>query len=153
MAPLLAGVLLAIRLCEGGPALARQTRIGKDGQPFGLYVFKIPRHPKLAWLARLLRRWSVGEVLQLINVLRGEMSLVGPRAVLPDEAIKHWADVRYRLLIKPGLTGLSQVTNRSDLSPYDVTRLDIRYLYNWSVILDLQIIWVAFRTALGWRRH
>ena len=88
-----------------------------------------------------LRRWSLDELPQLFNIFLGHMSLVGPRPALPDEADKYLEHVRRRLVVKPGLTGLWQVSGRSDLSWEESVRLDLRYVENWSFALDLQIIW------------
>ena len=90
-----------------------------------------------AWL----RRWSLDEFPQLFNVVLGEMSLVGPRPPLPCEAARYGDDVRRRLVVKPGMSGLWQVNGRSDLSREDAVRLDLRYVENWSFALDLQILW------------
>ena len=90
-----------------------------------------------AWL----RRWSLDELPQLLNVLRGDMSLVGPRPALPEEAARYGDHVRRRLAVKPGITGLWQVNGRSDLSWDEAVRLDLRYVENWSFVLDLQILW------------
>ena len=88
-----------------------------------------------------LRRWSIDELPQLLNVFLGHMSLVGPRPALPDEAARYAEHVRRRLVVKPGLTGLWQVNGRSDLSWEESVRLDLRYVENWSFALDLQILW------------
>ena len=90
-----------------------------------------------AWL----RKWSVDELPQLINVVLGQMSLVGPRPALPDEAAQYADHVRRRLVVKPGLTGLWQVSGRSNLTWDESVRLDLRYVENWSFALDLQILW------------
>jgi lipopolysaccharide/colanic/teichoic acid biosynthesis glycosyltransferase len=88
-----------------------------------------------------LRRWSVDELPQLINVLLGDMSLVGPRPALPREAALYGDHVRRRLMVKPGITGLWQINGRADLSWDESVRLDLRYVENWSFLLDLQILW------------
>jgi lipopolysaccharide/colanic/teichoic acid biosynthesis glycosyltransferase len=90
---------------------------------------------------RLLRRFSLDELPQLLNVVRGEMALVGPRPPLPEEFEQYGADIRRRLLVKPGMTGLWQVSGRSDLSWDDAVRLDLYYVENWSLALDCQILW------------
>ena len=165
-APLLMGVALLIRLADGGPALFRQTRIGKDGRTFTVYkfrtmvldaeerkaqlagsnehdgvLFKIRNDPRVTTVGGWLRRWSADELPQLLNVLLGDMSLVGPRPALPEEAALYGDHVRRRLVVKPGLTGLWQVNGRSDLSWEEAVRLDLRYVENWSFVLDLQILW------------
>jgi lipopolysaccharide/colanic/teichoic acid biosynthesis glycosyltransferase len=88
-----------------------------------------------------MRRWSVDELPQLINVLRGDMSLVGPRPALREEAALYRDHVRRRLMVRPGLTGLWQVNGRANLSWEESVRLDLRYVENWSFVLDLQILW------------
>jgi lipopolysaccharide/colanic/teichoic acid biosynthesis glycosyltransferase len=165
-APVFLLVAVAIRLADGGPALFRQTRVGLDGRAFTVYkfrtmvldaeerkaqlaehnehagvLFKIRRDPRITTVGGWLRRWSVDELPQLINVLFGEMSLVGPRPALPEEAALYGDHVRRRLVVKPGLTGLWQVSGRSDLSWDESVRLDLRYVENWSFVLDLQILW------------
>ena len=107
--------------------------------------------PRITALGARLRKWSLDELPQLLNVLRGEMSLVGPRPALPAEAAEYADHVRRRLVVKPGLTGMWQVSGRSDLTWDESVRLDLRYVENWSFALDLQILWktisVIFRGA------
>jgi exopolysaccharide biosynthesis polyprenyl glycosylphosphotransferase len=166
LAPLLVMIAIAIRLADGGPALFRQTRVGKDGRTFTVLkfrtmvanaealkarlmaqndldgvLFKIRHDPRVTKVGVWLRRWSLDELPQLFNVLLGDMSLVGPRPALPEEAARYAAHVRRRLVVKPGLTGLWQVNGRSDLSWDESVRLDLRYVENWSLALDLQILW------------
>lgn len=165
-APLLATIALVIRLDDGGPVLFRQTRVGKGGRPFEVCkfrtmvpdaearkaeladqnqmhgpLFKIRDDPRITRAGSWLRRWSLDELPQLLNVLAGEMSLVGPRPALPAEAARYGDHVRRRLAVKPGMTGLWQVNGRSDLSWDEAVRLDLRYVENWSLMLDLQILW------------
>jgi exopolysaccharide biosynthesis polyprenyl glycosylphosphotransferase len=172
--PLLAAVTVAIRMGDGGPALFRQTRVGKDGRPFTLFkfrtmvvdaearkaqlaclnetggvLFKIRKDPRVTPMGEWLRRWSVDEMPQLINVVRGDMSLVGPRPPLPDEVARYVDHVRRRLAVKPGITGLWQVTGRSDLTWDESVRLDLRYVENWSLMLDVQILWKTLSAVLG----
>ena len=167
--PLFAAVAVAIRLSDNGPALFTQTRVGKEGCPFRMYkfrtmvvdaeqrlaelrghnefdgvLFKMRRDPRVTAMGARLRKWSADELPQFINVFRGEMSLVGPRPALPDEAAEYADHVRRRLVVKPGLTGLWQVSGRSDLSWEESVRLDLRYVENWSFALDLQILWKTF---------
>jgi exopolysaccharide biosynthesis polyprenyl glycosylphosphotransferase len=164
--PLLAVFCAAIWLHDRGPALFTQVRVGKNGQVFRLYkfrtmvvdaeqrraellasnesdgvLFKLRKDPRVTAVGTHLRRWSIDELPQLLNVLLGHMSLVGPRPALPDEAAKYAMHVRRRLVVKPGLTGLWQVNGRSDLSWEESVRLDLRYVENWSFALDLQILW------------
>lgn len=174
LSPLLAVLAFAIRLSDGGPALFTQVRVGKDGRAFRVYkfrtmvvdaerrkaellalnssdgvLFKMRQDPRVTALGAHIRRWSIDEFPQLINVLRGDMSLVGPRPVLPDEASKYSDDVRRRLVVKPGMTGLWQVNGRSDISWDESVRLDLRYLENWSLALDLQILWKTILVFLS----
>jgi exopolysaccharide biosynthesis polyprenyl glycosylphosphotransferase len=164
--PFLVVIAAAIRLGDGGPAYFRQVRVGKDGNPFTLYkfrtmvvdaehmradlialndsdgvLFKLRKDPRVTPVGRLLRRHSLDELPQLINVLKGDMSLVGPRPALPDEAESYGNQMRRRLAVKPGITGLWQVNGRSDLPWDEAVRLDVRYVENWSFVLDLQILW------------
>jgi lipopolysaccharide/colanic/teichoic acid biosynthesis glycosyltransferase len=159
-------VALLIRRGDGGPALFRQTRVGRDGRAFTVFkfrtmvldaearkaqlvghtdqngvLFKIRKDPRITAVGGLLRRYSIDELPQLINVLIGDMSLVGPRPALPEEAALYGDHVRRRLVVKPGITGLWQVNGRSDLSWDESVRLDLRYVENWSFVLDLQILW------------
>jgi exopolysaccharide biosynthesis polyprenyl glycosylphosphotransferase len=166
LSPLMAVLALAIRLSDKGPALFTQTRVGKDGRAFKIYkfrtmvvdaeqrqaqlldsnesdgvLFKLRNDPRITAIGARLRRWSLDELPQLINVFRGDMSLVGPRPALPSETDRYADHVRRRLVVKPGLTGLWQVNGRSDLSWDESVRLDLRYVENWSFFLDLQILW------------
>lgn len=171
--PLLIGLALAVRLSDGGPALFRQVRVGQGGRTFTVFkfrtmvadaearrsqlgdlnetdglLFKIRRDPRVTAVGALLRRWSLDELPQLLNVLIGDMSLVGPRPALPAEAALYADHVRRRLVVKPGMTGLWQVNGRSNLSWDESVRLDLRYVENWSIILDLQILWKTWAAVL-----
>jgi exopolysaccharide biosynthesis polyprenyl glycosylphosphotransferase len=166
LAPFFAAIALAIRCTDPGSALFRQTRVGRDGRVFTLYkfrtmvvdaeqrkaqlaarneadgaLFKIRQDPRVTRTGALLRRWSLDELPQLLNVLRGDMSLVGPRPALPEEAARYGGHMMRRLVVKPGITGLWQVNGRSDLPWEEAVRLDVRYVENWSFALDLQILW------------
>jgi exopolysaccharide biosynthesis polyprenyl glycosylphosphotransferase len=164
LAPLLAGLAVAVRATSPGPALFRQTRVGKDGRLFTMLkfrtmrrgseqqkitlvsdrdgvLFKLRNDPRVTPLGAFMRRHSLDELPQLLNVVLGHMSLVGPRPPLPEEVARYGDDVRRRLLVRPGLTGLWQVSGRSDLSWEESVRLDLRYVENWSLTLDLQILW------------
>jgi exopolysaccharide biosynthesis polyprenyl glycosylphosphotransferase len=169
LAPLMTAIALAIRSAGAGPVLFTQTRVGKDGRTFKIYkfrtmvvdaekliaelraknehdgvLFKMREDPRITRVGARLRKWSLDELPQLFNVLLGEMSLVGPRPALPDEAARYADLVRRRLVVRPGLTGLWQVSGRSDLSWEESVRLDLRYVENWSFALDLQILWKTF---------
>jgi exopolysaccharide biosynthesis polyprenyl glycosylphosphotransferase len=166
LAPVFAIVAATIRCADAGPVLFRQTRVGRGGREFTIYkfrtmvtdaeqwrmlledrnegsgpLFKVRRDPRVTRPGTILRRWSLDELPQLLNVLRGDMSLVGPRPALPAEAEQHGHHMRRRLAVKPGITGLWQVSGRSDLAWEEAVRLDIRYVENWSLALDLQILW------------
>jgi exopolysaccharide biosynthesis polyprenyl glycosylphosphotransferase len=104
-------------------------------------LFKLRNDPRVTRTGTWLRRWSLDELPQLINVLNGDMSLVGPRPALPEEAAMYGDHVRRRLAVKPGITGLWQVSGRSDLTWDESIRLDLRYVENWSLMLDLHILW------------
>ncbi|MEN3356149.1 MAG: hypothetical protein V7637_131 [Mycobacteriales bacterium] len=168
LGPALLAVAAAIRLTSRGPALFHQTRIGQDGAEFTVVkfrtmsadaearrstlagrnetdglLFKIHDDPRITRLGRLLRRTSIDELPQLLNVLRGDMALVGPRP-LPVKDTDFTGDVRRRLLVRPGITGLWQVNGRSRLSWEDTIQLDLYYVENWSISLDLAIL---FRTV------
>jgi len=104
-------------------------------------LFKVRKDPRITTVGSWLRRWSLDELPQLVNVVLGEMSLVGPRPPLPVEAARYSDEVYRRLVVKPGMTGLWQINGRSDLSREDAVRLDLRYVENWTLALDLQILW------------
>jgi exopolysaccharide biosynthesis polyprenyl glycosylphosphotransferase len=170
LSPFLVAVGVAVRMTSRGPAIFRQERVGTRGRTFMLWkfrtmsqgaeaalatladdnvhadgpLFKIHEDPRITPLGRLLRRWSIDELPQLVQVLTGRMSLVGPRPPLPREVVRYENAVHRRLLVKPGLTGLWQISGRSDLSWDDSVRLDLQYVENWSLALDLSIL---FRTA------
>jgi exopolysaccharide biosynthesis polyprenyl glycosylphosphotransferase len=158
-------VAVLVRLESGGPVLFRQERVGIEGNHFHMLkfrsmvidaearlgeltrknegsgpLFKMKNDPRVTRIGRFLRRFSVDELPQLFNVLSGSMSLVGPRPPLPSEVAAYENDVRRRLLVKPGLTGLWQVSGRSNLSWQDSVRLDLYYVENWSLAGDLVII-------------
>jgi exopolysaccharide biosynthesis polyprenyl glycosylphosphotransferase len=167
-APLLVAIAALVRFAPGGAggaAIFRQERVGKHGQPFMMYkfrsmyldaearlsdlfdlnetdgeLFKMREDPRVTPLGRWLRRLSLDEIPQLLNVLKGDMSLVGPRPPLAREVASYPADMRRRLVVKPGLTGLWQVSGRSDLSWEESIRLDLTYVENWSLTMDLAIL-------------
>jgi exopolysaccharide biosynthesis polyprenyl glycosylphosphotransferase len=166
LSPLFVVIALAIKLGDGGPVLFRQVRVGRHSKPFHVckfrtmvtdaeklkaeleelnegtgVLFKIKDDPRITKAGSWLRRWSLDELPQLFNVVLGQMSLVGPRPALPEEAAKYGDTVRRRLAVRPGITGLWQVSGRSDLPWDEAVRLDLRYVENWSLALDLQILW------------
>jgi len=171
--PLLA-VAAAVRLTSPGPALFRQERIGLRGEPFHVVKFRTMRvgaeadleealggdaglfykpkdDPRVTRIGRLLRRYSIDEFPQLLNVLRGDMSLVGPRPQVPLEVAQYDAAVRRRLLVKPGMTGLWQVSGRNDLPVDQSVRLDLYYVENWTLLGDVVILLRTARAVV--RRH
>jgi exopolysaccharide biosynthesis polyprenyl glycosylphosphotransferase len=171
--PMLA-VALVIKLTDRGPVFYRQSRVGLHGDRFGMLkfrsmvdgadriraaleahnehdgvLFKIKDDPRVTPVGRFLRRYSIDEVPQLLNVLRGDMSLVGPRPPLPTEVEQYERDVHRRLLVRPGMTGLWQVSGRSDLSWSESVRLDLYYVDNWSLVTDVVIMLKTVRAVLA----
>jgi len=169
VAPLLAILALLIRLESPGPALFRQARVGRHGRLFTMYklrtmfdgaermraelvdgneadglLFKMPADPRMTRVGKFLRRSSLDELPQLINVVLGDMSIIGPRPALPDEAAAYDETTRRRLAVKPGITGLWQVSGRSDLPWDEGVRLDLHYTDNWRMRDDAFIV---LRTA------
>ncbi|TFV92686.1 sugar transferase [Blastococcus sp. CT_GayMR20] len=166
LAPVLVASALAVKLESPGPVFFKQQRVGRDGRLFPMVkfrsmevgadrvldrlapmsdgngvLFKLVRDPRVTRAGKILRRYSLDELPQLFNVLKGDMSLVGPRPPLPTEVASYGVDMRRRLLVKPGLTGLWQVSGRSNLSWDESVRLDVHYVENWSLLLDLMILW------------
>lgn len=163
--PIMAVVAVMVKVDSPGPVLFRQERVGMEGAHFGMLkfrsmvvdaedklaelthkneatglLFKIKNDPRITRVGRFLRKYSLDELPQLFNIFGGSMSLVGPRPPLPREVEAYEQDVRRRLLVKPGLTGLWQVSGRSNLSWQDSVRLDLYYVENWSLAGDLVII-------------
>src|SRR5690606_560471 len=165
LSPLFALIALLIKLDSPGPVLFRQKRIGKNGVPFQMYkfrsmvhdaeaqkkklkklnemdgpVFKIRRDPRVTRVGAFLRKYSLDELPQLFNVLAGQMSAIGPRPPLPEE-VERYSDHHWRRLdVRPGMTGLWQVSGRSNLSFEEWTDLDIQYIERWSIGLELRIL-------------
>lgn len=172
-APVIGIAALVVRLTSRGPAFYRQTRVGVDGAPFTMWklrsmyadadkrlaelgdrsdgngvLFKMRRDPRITPVGRILRRYSLDELPQLWNVVRGDMSLVGPRPPLGEEVARYEDAAHRRLRVRPGVTGLWQVSGRSDLSWEESVRLDLRYVDNWSVAMDLMILWKTLRAVV-----
>jgi len=173
LSPVFLVVALLIKFRDGGAVFFRQTRVGIDGRDFTMLkfrsmvpdaearlaeiraesddgngvLFKSHDDPRITGVGRVLRRFSLDELPQLINVIRGEMSIVGPRPPLRSEVDGYGEDAVRRLRVKPGLTGLWQVSGRSDLSWDESLRLDLRYVDNWSMALDLVILWRTVRAV------
>ncbi|MEV6162689.1 exopolysaccharide biosynthesis polyprenyl glycosylphosphotransferase [Streptomyces sp. NPDC052052] len=176
LAPLLLLIGAAVRLGSEGPALHRQIRHGQHNRPFTMWkfrtmvvgaerhkeqlvaandhdgpMFKMRRDPRVTGIGRLLRRTSLDELPQLLNVLRGDMSLVGPRPPLPEEVSRYEEHELRRLAVRPGLTGLWQVSGRSDLSWQETVSLDLWYVDNWSVATDLGLMARTLRAVTDGR--
>jgi lipopolysaccharide/colanic/teichoic acid biosynthesis glycosyltransferase len=176
LSPVLLASAIAVKLSSRGPVIYHSTRPGMAGRPFRCFkfrtmrvhadqvqadlesfneasgaLFKIRRDPRLTSIGRLLRRFSLDELPQLVNVIRGEMSLVGPRPLpMRDfERLEDWHKKRY--LVLPGITGLWQVSGRSELDFDDLVRLDFLYLERWSVFLDLVIMLKTIPAVLSRR--
>jgi exopolysaccharide biosynthesis polyprenyl glycosylphosphotransferase len=173
--PVMLAAAIAIKLTSRGPVFYRSERIGLDGRPFemikfrtmvvgadqqvdsltainesvGGVLFKIKQDPRVTKVGRFLRRYSIDELPQFFNVLGRDMSVVGPRPPLQGEVAKYDDQVRRRLLVLPGITGLWQVSGRSDLSWEDSVRLDLSYVENWSITNDLLIAIKTARTVFG----
>ncbi len=170
--PFMLAIAVAVKLDSPGPVFFRQERVGVDGTRFRMakfrtmrvdaeamleelrraqqtdagneVLFKIKNDPRITRVGRILRRFSLDEIPQLFNVVSGEMSLVGPRPPLAAEVAQYHDEVHRRLLVRPGMTGLWQVSGRSDLSWEETVRLDLSYVENWSITGDLMIL---FKTA------
>jgi lipopolysaccharide/colanic/teichoic acid biosynthesis glycosyltransferase len=181
LSPVLLLLALAVRL-DGGPALYRHTRVGINGRPFGCLKYrtmadgadrllashlaanpiaaaewaaqrKLTNDPRITRLGALLRKTSLDELPQLLNVLRGQMSLVGPRPVVHEELVQHYG-VAGRIAYataRPGITGLWQISGRSDTSYMERVTLDITYVHTWSLLLDLKILLLTVPAVLARR--
>lgn len=176
LAPLFAAVAVWIRLDSPGPVLFRQRRIGRDGRPFVLLKFRTMRvgadrewrppatrgeldtfrfqeadDPRVTRAGRWLRRTSLDELPNLWNVLRGEMSLVGPRPEVPEIVALYDARMRGRLAVKPGITGLAQISGRGELTTGEAIEYDLEYCRTWSLCLDVRILLRTVGTVLSRR--
>ncbi|MGW4364203.1 sugar transferase [Nocardia takedensis] len=165
IAPVLVLIAIAVKVTSPGPVFYLSERIGIDGKPFRMIkfrsmyrdadrqaaaliersgvtpvFFKMKDDPRVTPVGRVIRKFSLDELPQFLNVLRGDMSVVGPRPQVQREVDSYDGDMRRRLLVKPGVTGLWQVSGRSDLSVEDSVRLDLSYVENWSMVLDLLLI-------------
>jgi len=175
LSPLYAGIAAMIWLDDGGPVIFRQTRLGRDGQPFTIYkfrtmvrdaerrkagiehtnerrgpLFKVADDPRVTRAGRWLRRTSLDELPQFLNVVEGTMSIIGPRPALPAEAEQFPAELRRRELMPQGITGLWQLDGQTDPDFGKYTELDLRYVDEWTLRMDLDIF---VRTpAVLWRR-
>jgi exopolysaccharide biosynthesis polyprenyl glycosylphosphotransferase len=173
--PVTVAVAIAVKVSSAGPVFYRSERIGLDGKPFqmikfrtmvndadrqidqlvslneisGGVLFKIRGDPRVTPIGRVLRRYSLDEIPQFLNVLKGDMSVVGPRPPLAREVITYDDEVKRRLLVRPGISGLWQVSGRSDLSWQDSVRLDLFYVENWSMMADFVIVVKTARAVLS----
>ncbi|WP_194839919.1 sugar transferase [Aeromicrobium yanjiei] len=173
LSPLLLCVAVSVKVTSPGPVIYRSTRVGVGGEPFEMLkfrtmisdadlhvtslaalndgsgpLFKMRNDPRVTSVGHHLRRFSIDELPQLFNVLKGEMSLVGPRPPLPAEVAEYEGHASKRLLVRQGITGLWQVSGRSDLTWDETVRLDLDYVENWSMLRDLQIIWRTLRAVV-----
>ncbi|MEM9178105.1 MAG: sugar transferase [Pseudomonadota bacterium] len=175
--PILIPIAIAIRISDGGPALFKQTRIGRDGNNFRCYKFrsmvidadvrlkklldtdprarrewqatqKLENDPRITAFGRFLRKSSLDELPQLINILRGDMSIVGPRPIVQNEIEKYGDYFTYYCQVRPGLTGLWQVSGRSDTSYGERVALDVRYVSDWSYSSDIKIMMMTVPAVL-----
>ncbi len=176
LAPVFAGTAVAIRMESDGPALFRQTRIGKNGARFTMLkfrsmyqdaearqaevnaasdregvCFKARKDPRITRVGRFIRRTSIDELPQIINVLRGEMSIVGPRPALPKEVAQYPTRAFGRLAVKPGITGIWQVSGRADVGFNEMVEMDLAYASSRTVMLDLILILLTFRAVVSGR--
>lgn len=175
ISPVILVTALAVLISSPGPAIFRQIRIGRGGVPFEMLkfrtmdrdaeaqrseleamnvhaagtLFKIPDDPRVTPIGKVLRRYSLDELPQLVNVLKGDMSLVGPRPPLPEEVAAYPLDAHRRMRVRPGLTGLWQVSGRSDLDCTEAVRLDTVYVEQWSVAMDVGILARTPRAVLS----
>jgi exopolysaccharide biosynthesis polyprenyl glycosylphosphotransferase len=174
ISPLLLAVAALVKLEDGGPVFFRQTRVGRHGEHFGMLkfrsmvpdadklearlrsqaehegaLFKMENDPRVTRIGRFIRRYSIDELPQLFNVLGGSMSLVGPRPQQQWEVETYDDAIRRRLLVRPGMTGLWQVSGRSSLTWNEAVRLDLYYVDNWSMLTDLLIIAKTVKAVVG----
>ena len=174
LSPVLALIAIRIKLDSPGPIIFKQRRVGRDGDQFTLWkfrtmvvdaeekkaelehlsegpglLFKLKQDPRVTRWGTTLRKYSLDELAQLWNVVKGEMSLVGPRPALPSEVQQYDDWVKNRLRAKPGMTGLWQVSGRTETSFSDYVRHDLFYIQNWSLSLDLWILWRTMRAVMS----
>jgi exopolysaccharide biosynthesis polyprenyl glycosylphosphotransferase len=165
LSPILLVAACAIKLSSAGPVSYLQDRVGRDGKPFRMFkfrsmcvdaerqrsayldlnectgpIFKIRHDPRVTPVGRVLRRWSIDELPQLLNVIHGEMSLVGPRPPLPEECEHYGPRERQRLLVKPGITCIWQVSGRSEVEFAEQVRMDLDYIANWDLLMDITLL-------------
>jgi len=176
LSPVIAVAALAVKLTSPGPVIFRQKRVGRMGELFDVLklrtmvadaeerldevrdlneasgpIFKVRNDPRITKVGKVLRKFSIDELPQLWNVIRGEMSLVGPRPALPSEMALWTADLQERLRVRPGITGMWQVSGRTDTTGGDYVRLDLYYVDNWSLLIDLIILLKTVPAVLSGR--
>ena len=162
--PIMMAIGAAVRATSPGEVIFRQERAGKDGRAFTIYKFRTITNdpvatsgttlvheddPRITRVGRLLRRTSLDELPQIFNVLRGDMSFVGPRPDLPHHVERYSSDQRRRLAVRPGITGWAQVAGRNDLPWEDRIKLDIEYLDDWSLKRDFEVIVRTFAVVVS----
>jgi lipopolysaccharide/colanic/teichoic acid biosynthesis glycosyltransferase len=165
LSPVIAVAAFTVKCTSPGPVIFRQKRVGRMGEPFDVLklrtmvadaeqrldevrdlneasgpIFKVRNDPRITRVGKVLRKCSLDELPQLWNVIRGEMSLVGPRPALPSEMALWTADLQERLRVRPGITGMWQVSGRTDTTGGDYVRLDLYYVDNWSLVIDMIIL-------------
>jgi sugar transferase EpsL len=153
LSPLIAAIAVIVRTRTGSPVFFRQIRPGRNGEPFEIIKFRtmtderaadgelLPDEERMVDAGRRLRRWSLDELPELVNVVAGDMSLVGPRPLLMEYMSRYTAEQARRHEVRPGVTGLAQVSGRNDLPWERRFELDVWYVDNWSMWLDLKILW------------
>ena len=159
--PVIALVALAIKLDDGGPVLFIQERVGLNGRLFGCYKFRSMEHgshvrgletsawdPRITRVGRYLREWSLDEIPQVVNVLRGDPSLVGPRPTVPSQVERYTPRQRRRLAMKPGMAGWAWIHGRNLISWEERIELDLWYIENWSLLIDLKVFLIGLGMIL-----
>jgi lipopolysaccharide/colanic/teichoic acid biosynthesis glycosyltransferase len=163
LSPVLAAIIAAIKLSSRGPAVFRQRRAGKNGKPFIFYKFRTMRadvdpfgsspktgdDPRLTRVGKLLREYSLDELPQLFNVLKGDMSVIGPRPLYVSQMAEWDERQKKRLLVKPGLTGLAQISGRGQLTREEKLELDVKYVETAGFLTDIKIILVTIAQVFG----
>ncbi|MFH1305135.1 MAG: sugar transferase [Candidatus Omnitrophota bacterium] len=164
LSPVFILIALLIKRDSRGPVFFKHTRVGKDGVEFAEYKFRsmvdgaakmgagieiVKDDPRITRFGAFLRKWSIDELPQLINILKGEMSLVGPRPPVPHQVARYSEFEKKRLTVKPGLTGWAQVNGRNLISWKERIKLDVWYIENRSFLLDLKIVWMTVGTVLS----
>ncbi|MFA5238685.1 MAG: sugar transferase [Phycisphaerae bacterium] len=161
--PLFVIISIAIRLSSKGPAIFKQERVGKDGKPFVFYKFRTMRieadpfgpspkagdDPRLTKTGKFLREYSLDELPQLFNILKGDMSIVGPRPLYVSQMAEWDQRQKKRLLVKPGLTGLAQISGRGELTREEKLELDVKYVETASFLFDIKIILITIAQVFG----